>query len=525
MTLRRSRFLGIRAVLFALTMAFTLAACTAGQTAVAPPAAVVPPESSDPNAGASNGGTTRRDLVVAVGAEPINLDFTSTSGAAIPQLLLNNVYETLVKIGQDGELEPLLAESWTVSDNRLVYDFQLRPDVTFSDGRPFNADDVVASFNRTQTDWLNAIAGGMSIIDHTEAIDDLHVRVTLKSPSNQWLLTLGTPAGAIFPADLNFDLATQAIGTGPFEVTNVSPGQHIVLTGRPDYWGGAPAMDQVTVRYLLDTSAAVNAFRAGEIDMMVNLASGDQTRALEGTEGVQVVVGTSTGDVLWSFNNRRPPFDDVRVRQAFAYAVDRAAVLESVAAGYGTLVGAMVTPQDPFFEDLSELFPYDPERARELLAEAGATNLNVSLDVPNLPYATIAAEVIQSYLTAVGVQSTINILEFPAVWLDQVFNNHDFDMSIIMHSEPWDLLTVFGSPDYYLGYDNPRVREQAALADAGTPDEWVAGMQAIVREIAEDVPAVVLYLAPRLTVANANLAGIMANGVTESLDLTQIHWR
>jgi len=521
MGVRNWRRIGLRAALLAvLTVALTgfLSGCTAGTTAVAPGASP-----TGGQAGPADG--PRRDLVVAVGAEPINLDFTTTSGAAIPQLLLNNVYETLVKIGQDGQLEPLLAESWEISADRLVYDFQLRPGVTFSDGRPFTANDVVASFNRTQTDWLNAIAGGMAIIESTEAVDDLHVRVTLSRPSNQWLYLLGTPAGAIFPAELDFDLATTAVGTGPFRVENVSPGQHIVLAGRPDYWGGAPALDRVTVRYLLDTTAAVNAFRAGEIDMMVNLASGDQTRELEGDLRFQVLAGTSTGDVLWSFNNRRAPFDDVRVRQAFAYAIDRDAILESVAAGYGTLVGAMVTPQDPFFEDLANEYPYNPERARELLAEAGVTDLSVSFDIPNLPYAVTAAEVIQSYLTQVGVRSTINILEFPAVWLEQVFRNHDFDMSIIMHSEAWDLLTVFGSPDYYVGYDNPEIAAQAALADQGSPEEWVAGMQTLVRQIVADVPAVVLYLAPRLTVADVNLTGIQANGVTESLDLTQIRWR
>jgi len=494
----------------ALISTLGLSGCNAGWTAVSPGGGVA---------------GDRRELVVATGAEPINLDFTTTSGAAIPQLLLNNVYETLIKIGQNGEIEPLLAQRWVISEDRRVYDFYLQPGVTFSDGRLFTANDVVASFDRTQTDWLNATANAMSIIEKTEAIDDLQVRVTLSRPSNQWLYTLGTPPGAIFPTEINFDKATQTVGTGPFRVTNVSPGQHIILESRPEYWGNPPGMDRIEVRYLLDTTAAVNAFRAGEINMLVNLASGDQTRVLETEPGVQVLTGTSTGDVLWSFNNRRPPFDDVKVRQAFAHAVDRQALLDAVAAGYGTLVGAMVTPQDPFFEDLSNEFEYNPQRSKELLVEANVTNLNVSLDVPNLPYATAAAELIQFYLNQVGVTATINILEFPAVWLDQVFRNHDFDMSIIMHSEAWDLLTVFGDPNYYVGYDNPNILKQAELADQGTTEQWITGMQSLVREIAADVPAVVLYLAPRLTVADINLTGIQPNGVTESMDLTQIRWR
>ncbi|MDR2722473.1 MAG: ABC transporter substrate-binding protein [Cellulomonadaceae bacterium] len=499
----------------ACVAALLLAACNAGGTANIP--------AYGPTSGAP-AGETRRDVAIAVGAEPVNLDFTTTAGAAIPQLLLNNVYETLVKIDQDGQIIPLLAESWTISDDRLTYDFTLRDGVTFSDGRALTAADVVASFDRTQTDWINALAAQMSVVASTEAVSDSEVRVTLSRPSNQWLFTAATAVGAIFPADIDFDLKTTAVGTGPFAVTEVSPGSHITLQGRSDYWGGAPALDTVTVHYTTDTSAAVNGLRAGDFDMVWNLVTGDQARALDGQAGIQVIEGTSTGDVLLSFNNTVAPFDDVRVRRAFAYAIDREAVMESAVAGYGTLVGAMVTPQDPYFEDLSGLFAFDPDQARSLLAEAGATNLHVTFDVPNLPYATTAAEVIQSQLSQVGVTVTINILEFPAVWLDQVFQRHDFQMSVIMHSEPRDLLTVM-QPGYYLGYNNPAVLEQAAQADAGTYAQWVDGMKAVVRQIADDVPGVVLYLAPTLVVAADGLDGINANAVTESMDLTSLHWR
>jgi peptide/nickel transport system substrate-binding protein len=185
----------------------------------------------------------------------------------------------------------------------------------------------------------------------------------------------------------------------------------------------------------------------------------------------------------------------------------------------------MVTPQDPFFEDLNHIYPYDPELAKQLLAAAGVQNLTLSLDMPNLAYATAAAEVIQSYLSRVGVAATIRVLEFPAVWLEQVFRNHDFDMSIIMHSEARDLLTVFGSPDYYVGYNNPDIMINAASADAGTFAQWVAGMKDVVRQIMADCPAVVLYLAPTIIVANVNLTGFQVNTVTESMDLTQLRWQ
>jgi len=497
------------AVLAVVVLTALAAGCNAGSTALPP--------------GLGPDGR-RTDVVVAVAAEPVNLDFTRTSGAAIPQLLMNNVYETLVKIDQDGELVPLLATGWEVSEDRTQYTFRLREGVTFSDGRPFSADDVVASFDRVRTHWLNAIRGRMDVVERTERIDDHTVRVTLSRPSNQWLFSLGTSVGALFPADLDFDLQTTAVGTGPYVVTQVRQGDRVVLTGRDDHWAGPAPMRQVTVRFLGDPTAAVNALRAGDVDLLFNAATGDQALQLINAGVFQVIEGTSTGDVLLSFNNQAPPFDDVRVRRAFAHAIDRQAVMDTASAGFGTLAGAMVTPQEPFYEDLTGIHPYDPDRARELLAEAGAENLHVTFDVPNLSYATTAAELIASQLAEVGVSVRINTLEFPAVWLDQVFTRHDFQMSVIMHSEARDLLTVF-QRDYYLGYDDSVIAPIAAAADAGTPEEFVAGMRKVARRITEDAAGVVLYLAPTLIVADRNLTGIKQNAVTESMDLTTLAWR
>jgi peptide/nickel transport system substrate-binding protein len=185
----------------------------------------------------------------------------------------------------------------------------------------------------------------------------------------------------------------------------------------------------------------------------------------------------------------------------------------------------MVTPQDPFYRDLSGNYRRDPERAKALLAEAGhGDGLAVTFDIPNLPYAVTAAEVIQSQLREIGVSVTIHTLEFPAVWLDQVFTRHEFQMSIIMHSEARDLVTVL-QPTYYLGYDNPDLLAQMAAADAAPHDQWITGMESAVDQLLIDLPGLVLYLAPVLVVANADLAGIQANAVTESMDLTALYWR
>lgn len=499
--LTRRRAVG---VVVALTTAALVAACSAGS-------------------GEGTGGA-RTDVVVGLTGEPTNLDFTTTSGSAIPQLLMNNVYEGLVTIDQEGEVQPQLAESWEVNGDRTVYTFTLHEGVKFSDGSPFTADDVVASIGRVQDDWTLSLKSKMDVVRKAEATSDTEVAVTLKHPSNSWLFDMGTSVGAMFPDDLSADLATETVGTGPYTVEEVATGDHIRLAARDDYWGEAPAIQDVTVRYFADANAQANAVRAGDIDMAYNMQAPDLLAGLERDEDLQVIDGTSTGEVLLALNNTEPPFDDLRVRRAVMHAIDRKAVLDTAWAGHGELIGSMVPPTDPYYQDLTDAYPYDPERAKELLAEAGAEDLSITFDVPTRPYAEAVAQVVVSQLKDVGIDAKIVPAEFPAVWLDKVFTEHDYQMSVILHTEARDMLTIFGDPDYYIGYDNPRVTEVAEEADRSSPDQYVAGMQEVARMIVDDAASDPLFLFPNTVVADAGLAGIAANATTESMDLTGLRW-
>lgn len=477
-------------------------------------------------AGGSSGeaGAARTDVVVGLTGEPTNLDFTTTSGSAIPQLLMNNVYEGLVSIDQEGEVRPQLARSWEVNGDRTVYTFTLHDGVTFSDGSPFTADDAVASIARVQDDWTLSLKSKMDVVQKAEATSDTEVAVTLEHPSNSWLFDMGTSVGAMFPDDLSVDLATEAVGTGPYTVEEVATGEHITLAARDDYWGEAPAVPHVTVRYFADANAQANAVRSGDIDLAYNLQTPDLLAGLEGDDSLQVVDGTSTGEVLLALNNAAPPFDDLDVRRAVMYAIDRKAVLDTAWAGHGELIGSMVPPTDPYYQDLTGAYPYDPDKARALLAKAGAEDLSITFDVPTRPYAEAVAQVVVSQLKDVGIDAKIVPAEFPAVWLDKVFTEHDYQMSVILHTEARDMLTIFGDPDYYIGYDNPRLAQVAGEADQGSPDQYVAGMQEVARMIVDDAASDPLFLFPNTVVAHAGLTGIAPDATTESMDLTGLRW-
>jgi peptide/nickel transport system substrate-binding protein len=473
-----------------LAGALLAAGCSAGSTA---------------SPGGTAPGSPDAPLRIGLTAEPANLDFTRTDGAAIPEALLVNVYEGLVQLNQQtGDIEPALAESWTVSPDGLVYDFTLREGVTFSNGEAFTADDVKFSIERVQSDdWTISIKDGMSTVSGVEVVSPTHARVTLSQPSNSWLFRMTTRIG------------------GPYTVAEFRRGDALVLARRDDYWGDAPAIGQVVLQYFDDATAATNALLTDGIDVIGTVQAPESLAQFDGDARFQVIEGTTNGEVTLAMNNASGPTSDVRVRRAIAMAIDHEAVLNTAWAGRGTLIDTMVPPTDPWFQPLPDVTPYDPDAARALLAEAGTPNISLRMRIANLPYAVASAQVVQSQLAAVGIQTEIEPLEFPARWLDTVFRNADYDLSIVSHVEPRDIRT-FGNPGYYWRYDNPEVQQLLAQSELGTEEQQIDSLRQVGRRIAEDAAADWLFLLPNLIVADTDVQGLPQNRIGESLDLTAL---
>ncbi|MBB5894455.1 peptide/nickel transport system substrate-binding protein [Kutzneria kofuensis] len=487
--------------LLALTLVAALAGCSAGSTAYSSPSA--------------------DSITIGFSAAPANLDFTRTDGAAIPQALLDNVYQGLVHLDANGAIVPQLATSWTVSPDRRTYDFQLRPGVTFTDGEPFTADTVKFSIDRVRTDWTISLKSAMTVVDHVEAVDPRHARVVLKQPSNGWLFTMASRVGAMFAPNGVRDLATTPVGTGPYQLDRFNRGDSLVLKANPGYWGPKPAYGRVVLKYFQDPTALNNALLSNGIDVISSVQAPDSLAQFASDERFTTIQGTTTAEVVLSFNNAKAPLNDKRVRQALTFGIDRKALLDTAWAGKGLLIGSMVPPSDPWYEDLSTVYPYDPAKAKQLLADAGQQHLTLRLRIPNLPYAVDSAQVIRSQLAAIGVTVSIEELDFPAVWLKQVFTGHDFDMSIVAHVEARDIVT-FGNPKYYWGYSNPTVTQLLAEADTGTPEQQIADMKQVARTINADAAADWLFLLPNLIVAKKGITGLPPNQVGEAFDLSAL---
>ena len=452
---------------------------------------------------ASPSATQRDDIVVAASAAPAGLDFTTVSGAAAPQALMGNVYETLVRIGDDGQPQPFLAESWNINDAGTEYTFHLREGVTFSDGTPFTAADAKFSIEYVRDRWANALKAQMKPVQAVEVLDPLTLKVTLSGASESWLWSMGTFTGAMMtPASIG-RLATDPLGTGPYTVREFRPNDAIDYAARDDYWGG-PAAHDAQIRYFSDSVSAVNALRVGDVDVVWSMQAPELVDALPPDIGVEV--GTTNGEVLFSMNNNAAPFDDPTVRRAAAHAIDRAALNQVVYNGLATDTGgAPVPPTDPWFTG-RDYYPFDPDRARQLL---DGRHPELTITVPSLPYAQAASELIYSQLRDVGFDVRLETVEFPAVWLNQVLKGHDYQASLVAHVEPRDIPMLFGNPDYYLGYDSARARELIAAGD----------MTAAVDQIMADAAALTLANAPNIVLLAPGVGGINPNVVTDSLPL------
>lgn len=468
----------------------------------------------------------RTDIVVGMQLEPPHLDPTAGAAAAIDEVVYANVFEGLTRFAPDGSILPALAASWEVAPDGLSWAFTLREGVTFHDGTPLTAEDVVFSFDRAMAeDSTNAQKQLFDGINEVTAIDDVTLEIGLDAPKGSLLFNLAWgDAVIVSPATAEGNKANP-VGTGPFRFTNWVQGDRVELERNPDYWGDAPALEKVTFKFIADPTAAFAAMMAGDVDAFPNYPAPENLAQFAADPRFQVLVGSTEGETVLAMNNAREPFGDIRVREAVAHAIDRAAIIEGAMFGYGTPIGSHFAPHHPAYEDLTARSAYDPERSKALLAEADlAEGFATTLALPPPSYARRGGEIVAAQLRAVGIEAAIVNMEW-AQWLEQVFKNKDFGLTIVSHTEPMDI-GIYARPDYYFGYDDPVMRALIAGVEAtADPAEQAAILQAAQERIADRFVNVFLFQYAKTGVADARLQGLWVNSPTQANDMTGVSWQ
>lgn len=407
-------------------------------------------------------------LRAAIGGEPDQLDPHRTSSYFSFQVL-ENVFDTLVEPDENFEMQPALAESWTVSDDQLTWTFELRDGVTFHDGSAFTAEDVVYSYDRIVDEEL-ANAWKFAAVTDVVAVDEDTVTITVAQPTPNLLSNLGGFKGMAIVSEENVtsgDIQTKPIGTGPFKVDSVVSGDSITLTANADYWGGAPALGGVTFSFISEPATALAALRSGEVDW-TDVVPDQQVAELQENEDLTLETSPSSDYWYLALNENKAPWDDVRVRQAIAYAIDRDAIVQ--ATSYGTAQeNQLAIPEDSVWFTGYDTYSTDLDKAKQLLDEAGFTGGTLDfLATSDYPETVTAAQIIASNLEPLGIDVQIRQPDF-STWLDEQ-NSGNFDLLMM----GW--LGNIDPDDFYYaqhhstggsnaqGYSNPQVDE---LLDAG----------------------------------------------------------
>jgi peptide/nickel transport system substrate-binding protein len=369
-------------------------------------------------------------------AEPADLD-PHTTGDVASWLVLYSNMESLTMLDEKESVQPMLAESWEVSDDNLTFTFHLRKGAKFHNGREVKAEDVKYSIERIMDPDVPARAKGyFAQLDKIEVVDDYTVKLVYKEVFAPLLIALARLETSIVPreeVEAQGGTFKNPVGSGPFKLVEHVPDVRVRLDKFEDHWRSVPSLDSVVYKPIVDNDVRVVNIKTGEMDVISQIAPKDVTD-LQSTSGVVMDIVTGTNWPHVGMNCQREPFNNVLVRQAVHYGLNRPEFNELAYFGLNTLTDTPIPPSNPFHADI-EAWPYDPEKAKELLAEAGYPD---GFDtVMRVTKGTLGIEVVQAQLKQIGINIEVNEVE-ASEWFSEVFNKSDFWITMVAHASKID---------------------------------------------------------------------------------------
>lgn len=463
--------------------------------------------------GSGQGGSNSTDTLVIGMTQDIDSMDPNTAESAATRELLFNVYDGLVKPDTAGNLNGAVASEWTVSDDGTVYSFTLREGVLFHDGTPVTAEDVKHSIER----YRDSVTGGSLVsafeaVDHVDIVDDTHVDVVLKAPDTDFIayFTIGITPAAV--ADLDAD----PVGCGPYKFVSRSPLENVVLEKFDGYWdaAGAAHIPTIIFKVVSNTDSIGMELAGGSIDLFYRTPE-TQLKQLPADAFTIYEGGMNLVQALY-LNNAVAPFDDVRVRQALAYAIDPQEIMDYVSGGKGEEVGSSMYPafSKYFMPELNDVYNQNLAEAERLLREAGYENgFTFTIQVSSAhPQHIETSEVLKEQLAAIGVTVNIKQIEWSS-WLSDVYSGRNFEATVVgldasalnapsmlsrFASDAGNNFVNFSSE----AYDETYARARAAVDDAEKTELYKECLRILAEECAsvyiQDLPSFVA-LASRFT--------------------------
>ena len=469
-------------------------------------------------------------LVVSLSSDPTSL-FLPRAADRTASNAAWSLYNSLVWIDDNGEVVPALAERWEVSEDGTEYVFYLREGVSFHNGEPFTAESVLATWE-TGKDPSNDYASVYAEADSVEVLDDYTVRITTPEPNAAFMTRLATSWGMVPPEyirEVGIDgFERDPVGTGPFRFVSRTAGDRVVTEANPDYWEeGLPKVERLVYRVIPDASTRLAAIQTGEIHI-ANRLTADQVATLERLADVEVVSYLNDRVYYVGFKNIGAgvgtPLEDVRVRQALNYATNRPGIVQAIFAGQANEIAGFVVEGNLGYDpELMQPYPYDLERARELLAEAGYPDgFDIAMGCPADGYINIneVCLAIQRSLAQVGVEVRVEFMTTNRYWGEPRYGGVG-----AMYVDSWSSEIGEALPrlqgallpgNYYNTWEDAElealIREIERTVDR---DERAALYQEIHRRMYEDPPFIYLYQPMIFEATRANVEGYAPRAAEE----------
>jgi len=457
---------------------------------------------------------------------PDTLDPQKTSGTLTFQVV-KSFYDTLVEPDTSGKIVPALAESWSVSPDGLTWTFRLRRDVVFHNGQQFTSKDVAATLNRILDEkTASPKRSEFTVIQEIRTPDPYTVVLSLSEPYAPLLASLASGWGAILPSSLiasGHNFGAEPVGTGPFKFERWIRDSRISMVRNDRYWmKGLPKLARVEFQIVPEQAVQVQGLAAGSIHAL-EFIDPDDLPILQSNPNVTIKKELTSLILVMAMNTSREPLSDLRVRQAVNYAIDKQVVLD-VAYGGGKVGSTFLDTGNAYYTDFSSLYPYNPEKAKQLLKDAGVGNREFTISVPqNYPLHVKAAELMQQMLTNVGMKVKIQLVDW-STWLSSVYSGGNFDFTVIGHTgklDPDGTLAGYGAGKYVKWYNSTveaKIKEAAKVSDFAARKKLYTEALEI---MAKEVPFVYLGTSYRYVGTRSNVVDFR---MTPNLDTYDFRW-
>jgi len=465
-------------------------------------------------------------LSFGLAGNPDTLDPQKTSGTLTFQVV-KSFYDTLAEPDTTGKIVPALAESWSVSADGLVWTFKLRQGVVFHNGQAFTSKDVKATFDRIKNEaFASPKRNEFAPIKTITAPDVRTVVFTLGAPYAPLLASLASGWGAILPSGLiesGHNFGAEPVGTGPFKFTKWVRDNKISMVKNDNYWiKGLPKLAGVDFNIVPERSVQIQGLLSGAIEA-VEFVDPEDLPVLRANNKVAIKKELTSLIMVMAMNCSRAPFNDLRVRQAVNYAVDKQLVLD-VAYGGGKVGSTFLDTGNAYYTDYSSLYPYNPEKAKQLLKDAGVGNKELTIYVAqNYPLHVKAAELIQQMLSDVGMNVKLQLVDW-STWLSNVYSGGNYDFTVIGHTgklDPDGTLAGYGTGKY-VKWINQTVADD--LKKAVTISDFDARKKLYTDALeimAKEVPFVYLGTSYRYVATRSNVSEFR---MTVNLDTYDFRW-